>query len=443
MATNVKGNFFADMKLPVKIGLGFGTMVLLLVAAISITIYQVDQTSKLTDRMVELRVPTAQASLGMLNGVQESLAGLRGWMLLGNPVFKDARANAWDKWIDPSLAIMEEKSKSWTNVENVKRLADMKISIEKFRQYQKEIEDIAQTLEEEPAMKILFEDAAPRATKLASLITKMIDLEGKQGADKTRKAILYMMADVRGTTGLGLAAIRAYLLSGDEKFVAEYNKLWTKNTRRFKDLGRNYANLSAAQKDAYSEFKKIRGEFDPLPPKMFKIRGGKEWNVANYWLGTKAAPEAAKITKILEDMVDNQTELLKTDSKGVNTLVSDLQNMEISLLVVGIIISIILIIVFTRVVAGPILRMSAAIKDISEHKDLTISVPVTGKDEIGEMSLAFNQMIEDIRQAFTLVVNIASDVSESSTDMSKRASANKERSQAELKRAQMSEKVIT
>jgi len=49
VATNVKGNFFADMKLPVKIGLGFGTMVLLLVAAISITIYEVDQTSKLTD----------------------------------------------------------------------------------------------------------------------------------------------------------------------------------------------------------------------------------------------------------------------------------------------------------------------------------------------------------------------------------------------------------
>ena len=443
MATNVKGNFFADMKLPVKIGLGFGTMVLLLVAAISITMYQVDQTSKLTDRMVELRVPTAQASLGMLNGLQESLAGLRGWMLLGNPVFKDARANAWNKWIDPSLAIMEEKSKSWTNVENVKRLADMKISIEKFRQYQKEIEDIAQTLDEEPAMKILLEDAAPRAAILATNITKMIDLEDKQGADATRKAILYMMADVRGTTGLGLAAIRAYLLSGDAKFVKQFNTLWAKNTRRFNDLSNNYANLSSAQKVAFNTFKVARAEFDPLPPKMFKIRGSKEWNVANYWLGTKAAPEAAKITKILEDMVDNQTVLLNKDASGVKTLVSELQNMEISLLVLGIIISIILITIFTRVVAGPILRMSAAIKDISEHKDLTISVPVAGKDEIGEMSLAFNHMIEDIRKAFSLVIDIAHDVSESSVDMSNRASANKERSQGELKRAQMSEKVIT
>ena len=443
MATNVKGNFFADMKLPVKIGLGFGTMVLLLVAAISITIYEVNQTEDLTTQMVELRVPTAQASLGMLNGVQESLAGLRGWMLLGKPVFKDARANAWNKWIDPSLAIMTEKSKSWTNAENVTRLAEMKVSVEKFRQYQQEIEDIAQTVDEEPALKILLEDAAPRAAILVANITKMIDLEAKQGSDATRKSILYMMADVRGTTGLGLAAIRAYLLSGDEKFVAEFNKLWSKNTKRFKDLSDNYANLSSAQKDAFNTFKKIRAEFDPLPPKMFKIRASAEYNVANFWLGSKAAPEAAKITKILEDMVANQTELLNIDSDGVHGLVAELKNLQISLLVIGIIVSIVLIIIFTRVVAGPILRMSAAIKDISEHKDLTISVPVSGKDEIGEMSLAFNKMIEDIRGAFSLVIDIAHDVADGSVDMNKRASANKERSQGELKRAQMSEKVIT
>ena len=34
VATNIKGNLFADMKLPVKIGLGFGMMVLLLVMLI-------------------------------------------------------------------------------------------------------------------------------------------------------------------------------------------------------------------------------------------------------------------------------------------------------------------------------------------------------------------------------------------------------------------------
>ena len=443
MANNTKGNFFADMKLPIKIGMGFGVMALLLVIAISITIYQVNQAKALTDRMVELRVPTAQASLGMLNGMQESLAGLRGWMLLGNPVFKDARQNAWNKWIDPSLVTLNEMSKNWTNAENVKRLAEMKGSIEKFRKYQIEIEDIAQTIDEEPALKILFNDAAPRAASMAELITRLIDLEAKQGSDETRKAILYMMADVRGTTGLGLAAIRAYLLSGEAKFVKQYDKLWAKNTRRFKDLSNNYAHLSSEQKEVFNEFKRVRKEFDVLPPKMFEIRGSKEWNVANYWLGTKAAPEAAKINTILEDMVANQTELLQTDADGVEELVSTLQEIEWTLLVLGLVFSVVMIIVFTRVIAGPILRMSDTIKTIADNRDLTLSVAVHGKDEIGEMSTAFNDMIDRIRHAFNLVGNIANDVNVGSVDMANRASSNRERAQGELKRAQMSEKVIT
>lgn len=443
MANNTKGNFFADMKLPVKIGMGFGVMALLLVGAISITIYQVNQAKALTDRMVDLRVPTAQASLGMLNGMQESLAGLRGWMLLGKPVFKEARQNAWDKWIDPSLGTLNEMSKNWTNAENVKRLAEMKSSIEKFRKYQVEIEDIAQTIDEEPAMKILFNDAAPRAARMVELITRLIDLEAKQGSDETRKAILYMMADVRGTTGLGLAAIRAYLLSGDEKFAKQYDKLWAKNARRFKDLGDNYSHLSPEQKEAFSEFKRVRGEFQVYPPKMFEIRGSKQWNVANYWLGTKAAPEAIKINKILEDMVANQTELLQTDADGVDELVTTLQEIEWILLVLGLVFSVIMIIVFTRVIAGPILRMSDTIKEIADNRDLTLSVAVHGKDEIGEMSTAFNDMIDRIRHAFNLVGNIANDVNTGSVDMANRASSNRERAQGELKRAQMSEKVIT
>jgi len=443
VANNTKSNFFADMKLPVKIGMGFGVMALLLVIAISITIYQVNQAKQLTDRMVDLRVPTAQASLGMLNGMQESLAGLRGWMLLGNPVFKDARQNAWNKWIDPSLVTLNEMSKNWTNTENVKRLAQMKGSIEKFRKYQLEIEDIAQTIDEEPALKILFNDAAPRAVVMAELITRLIDLEAKQGSDETRKAILYMMADVRGTTGLGLAAIRAYLLSGEEKFVKQYNKLWDKNTRRFNDLSNNYAHLSPEQKEVFNEFKRVRKEFEVYPPKMFEIRGSKQWNVANYWLGTKAAPEATKINAILEDMVTNQRELLQTDADGVEELVSALQNIEWVLLVLGLVFSAIMVIVFTRIIAGPILRMSDTIKTIADNRDLTLSVAVHGKDEIGEMSTAFNDMIDKIRNAFNLVSNIANDVNVGSVDMANRASSNKERAQGELKRAQMSEKVIT
>ena len=62
--------------------------------------------------------------------------------------------------------------------------------IKDFKVYQQEIEDIAQTIDNTPAVKILFEDAAPRAAIMVSSITKLIDLEADQAATADRKALL-------------------------------------------------------------------------------------------------------------------------------------------------------------------------------------------------------------------------------------------------------------
>ncbi|MCK5641841.1 MAG: hypothetical protein KAJ19_13645, partial [Gammaproteobacteria bacterium] len=62
---NSNVGLFGNLKLATKLGSGFGIMILLLVIAISITLFQVANVDKLAKRVVDLRVPTAQASLGM------------------------------------------------------------------------------------------------------------------------------------------------------------------------------------------------------------------------------------------------------------------------------------------------------------------------------------------------------------------------------------------
>ena len=106
--------------------------------------------------MVDLRVPTANASLMMVNGMNHSLAALRGWMLLGKEKFKTERSNAWSEEIDPSLKTMKEFSVNWTDPANLDRLKIIEEKLAAFRQYQTEIEAISQTPDNLPANKILF-----------------------------------------------------------------------------------------------------------------------------------------------------------------------------------------------------------------------------------------------------------------------------------------------
>ncbi|MCP4000416.1 MAG: hypothetical protein GY727_05865, partial [Gammaproteobacteria bacterium] len=240
-----------------------------------------------------------------------------------------------------------------------------------FKVYQQEIEDIAQTIGNTPAVKILFDEAAPKAAIMVSNITKLIDLESDLAASAERKALLGMMADVRGTTGLALANIRAYLLSGDEKFKKKFDKLWAKNTRRYGDLSDNTALFSPEQAEAFVAFNSAREKFSPLPPKMFEIRGGNAWNLANVWLGTKAAPTAAVIMEQLKDMSTSQQQLMATDAETVKELSSNLATLEWILLVSGFIISIAIAIFLpanvVRQITGPIERVVQALNSASDQ----------------------------------------------------------------------------
>jgi methyl-accepting chemotaxis protein len=321
-----------------SIGLGFLVIALVLAGAVGISLLRVQETSEMTYQLLDLRAPTAQASLSMQNGMNRSLAALRGWMLLGNDKFRTERNLAWDEDINPALQAMKQFAVNWTDPTNVKRLDTIESNLKKFEQYQQEIEDIAQTVDNTPAMKILFTQAAPQAAVLATEITRIIDLEAKLQATAERKALLGMMADVRGTTGLGLASIRAYLLSGDNKFADEFETYWAKNTKRFNDLSDNARLLSAEQRASFDKFSQARSIFHPLPQAMFEIRGSAEWNLANAWLGTKAAPTSATINEALDGMIESQQGLMATDIATVRSLTSSLLNLEWIFLIGGLLV---------------------------------------------------------------------------------------------------------
>ena len=353
---------FKNKSLTVKIFSIPAIMIVIMLAIIAISTMKVKSTQVITDRVIDLRAPTARTGVLLLNGVNHSLAALRGWIILGADKFKIQRAEAWRN-IDQALAAMDEFSKNWTVPTNIKKLQEMKALFKDFKGFQQEIEDIAQSPDNLPANKILFTEAAPKATIMAREITKMIDLEANYSATVARKAVFSMMADTRGTLGLSLGAIRAYLLSGDEKFHAQFNKLWAKNERRFGDLSAKKNLLTAAQLVSYNAFKAARDEFKGLPPKMFEIRQGKEWNLANRWLGTKAAPTAGKIITIINGMVKNQQGLMDTDVIAGRDANKELFMTLYLIGAIGIIASIVVSVLIVRSITKPV---NIIISDISE-----------------------------------------------------------------------------
>jgi methyl-accepting chemotaxis protein len=390
----------SSLKISHKLIGGFAAIVLLLTAAVGTTLWEVKGVKNLSDRIVNLRTPTAQASASLTNEINASLASLRGWMLTGNTSFKKERAAVW-RDIAKTRAEMDKLSKNWTNPKNITAWGEFKTTLDEFSAAQDKVEAIANTPDEQPATKILVEDAAPLAAVMVRKITEMINLElsGDQATDGlgNRVQFLGIMADVRGTLGLGLANIRAYLLTGNKKFVEKFETLWTKNDRRFGDLKKATHQMSPAQKKAFDAFAEKRGEFVSLPLKMFEIRGSKKWNMANYTLVKEAAPRAGKLLTALvgpkaEDgsrsggMVANQKKLMLVDANSNAENISTLLTMQWALLALGLAAGGAIAFFTSRSISTPLIRMTGAMKQLADG-DLETEIPDQGrKDEIGDMS---------------------------------------------------------
>ena len=343
---------FRNLPVSVKIGAGYAAVAALLVASSSIGLQKVKKANDISGRVYELRVPTTQASLTLLNGIDRSLAALRGWMLLGDNIFVQEREQAWSSDIDPAFAQLKENSVHWTDRMNLERLRLIEARLEDFRRYQQEIEQIANTTENRPALRILLDEAAPAAAVMATSITSLIDLEAEQEATPERKALLGMMADVRGTIGLGLASLRAYILSGDVKYRNQFDRYWSRNARRFGDLSGQQSLFTPEQAAAYAALKNSRLQFEPLPNRMFRIREGAEWNIANSWLGTRAAPTAAVIRQELNAMIVDQRTLMDADMKAANVESSSLMALQRNALIIGSVLCLLLTAYGTLVVRG-------------------------------------------------------------------------------------------
>ena len=410
-------SFLSQFRIGTKISGGFFAVAMVLLVTVLVTRAEVERAFSVTSRIIDLRAPTAQNSLAMLNGINHSLAALRGWIIIGKDKFKDERNAAWSDEIEPSLQRMEEFSKNWTNPQNIERLDRVKASLVAFKQYQLEIEDIAHSIDNQPALKILLMEAAPQAAILSKKITEMIDLETKESATRERKKLLGILADVRGTTGLGLANIRAYLLSGDKKFADKFYKNWEKNDVRYDDLLNNRALLTDSQKAALLAFSQAREIFAPLPKIMFEKRSSNEWNMANLWLGTKAAPAAFAIKKELSAMADNQVELMEADMVLAENLTANLNKMLWVLLVVGLAVAGAVGVVITRIITRPLADCVAAMNAISEG-DLSVKVEVKSKDEIGDLLSAMQTMVVQVSGIVTTVTESSDSVTVGSLQLS-------------------------
>ncbi len=97
----------------------------------------------------------------------------------------------------------------------------------------------------------------------------------------------------------------------------------------------------------------------------------------------------------------------------------------------------------SRTIANPIVNIADTVRKIASERDLTLSVPVESRDEVGNMAAEFNNMVQQLRESFVLVNTSAEKVESHASEVSQRATSNRSRAENEEKRTGEVQKTVS
>jgi methyl-accepting chemotaxis protein len=101
--------------------------------------------------------------------------------------------------------------------------------------------------------------------------------------------------------------------------------------------------------------------------------------------------------------------------------------------VIGILIMAVVVWFIAGGITKPVLRIARTIRQVAREKDLTLEVAITSRDELGVMGREYNNMMKSLRESFIMVDDAAKHVNTQSADVSRRATANRDRAEQESK----------
>ncbi|WP_448191518.1 methyl-accepting chemotaxis protein [Azospirillum sp. sgz301742] len=190
-------NWYNDLRIGRRLLIGFAAVIALLVINVGAALVMASGGKQMAGRIADVRMPTALASDGIYANLTGSLAAMRGFLLTANPALRAERAEAWVE-VDRLRAEMDRLSTTWTSEANKRAWAEVKPLLDELRKAQDAAEAAAVAGDRERSIKILAEEALPRAARLKLLLDGGKDAAGQPVDGITDRQRMLLEADAHG-----------------------------------------------------------------------------------------------------------------------------------------------------------------------------------------------------------------------------------------------------
>ncbi|MEH6530149.1 MAG: methyl-accepting chemotaxis protein, partial [Photobacterium frigidiphilum] len=377
----------------------------------SVALYKlVSQVETNANSLLNVDLPTVDASRSLQQSVQASMSSVRAYMLLG------ANKNT-------AAELQSELAKTIASVDVLLPTLQAHLTSENYDQIdlqwkslvnaQSEIMRISHTEDNLPAHTLLLNEAAPIAEVALDQLQGLLNEEENNPFGGDRKRLIKVYADSYNSLANSLSVLRDFLLYGEQEYSDKYNDLIISHKKSVAEINAKIDRLSESDVNLWRLFEEMQKMYLPLADQVIALRQAPDWNKANFMMTNSVIPIATQLELSLEKIVQNQQTIAQASGFAINTSVA---NVIWMLVVTAIIASLSAFIIATWLGRNIGLRLSIIAKraeDISLGDFSGRPLKNSGSDELATLMVTVNRMTESLSSLVQGVSNKADDVDSS------------------------------
>ncbi|MEI7816104.1 MAG: methyl-accepting chemotaxis protein [Desulfuromonadales bacterium] len=234
--------------------------------------------------------------------------------------------------------------------------------------------------------------------------------------DKWPKTV--MLNDTKGQLNIIARALRnAVIISDTEetskeiKRVIEAREVINKRLEELNKVVRSDTGKALLKEIVDARFKYLESQKTVI----VLIEGGDKEKAGKELMTSVRKTQSAYFEK-LDKMIEYQSKEMDKTGKDVESIITQSRIVVISILLAALILSIVLAVIIVRSITKPVSEL-VIMNERLANGDLTISISVTGADEVGQLADSSRRVVENLKEILNKVSDTSSQVASASNQL--------------------------
>ena len=406
--------FISHLSIRGKVWGGFGILLALILAVSTVSWRSLFQTEGQFSRVVKEVQPLMLASQSLSRALAQASSAL-GFYLLEQQDSSRVKYAESLKRVDAAMSDLSRLASEQEDAELSDHVADLGARVKLFTAYRERMVALmGDRMSNMAGLHFAAQNLNPVSQQMLQITGEMLSSERDEEANAERRALFNEIHELRYAWANVMNGVRAFIAFRGKRSLQEiklYNEL---ADLKIKKLSAYNDALTFEEDDGLSRFIDLKKKFFKNFAGLKKLDAEGHWRTDISLVRSEISPLLTGINHDLDALVENQRQLAVTASHNVLSNLTRSVSFIGILLVVALVIGVGVSMLAGRQIVVPIIRLRDILEGMARGEgDLTQRAKLASKDELGETSGYFNQMMAFLQEMVLEIASVSEQVLDS------------------------------